>query len=451
MSDASVNPAGKSLFQRAMRGSAFTAGAYVLGQVMRLGSNLILTRLLAPEAFGVMALVSVVLVGMIMFSDVGVSASIAQNKRGDDPDFLNTAFTIHVFRGAMLWLVTCLMAWPLASFYHAPELIYLLPVAGISLFISGFNPTRIDTATRHLLLGKVTLLDLISQAIGILAMVVLSVIFKSVWGLVIGAIVGSVAKLALTWVYLPGEKNRFHWDKSAGVELIHFGKWIFMSTACGFALAQGDKAIFGHYLSLEQLGVYNIAYFLAAFPLLLARAVNSRIMIPLYRDHHPADSAANYAKMRKLRWVISGGTLFLLGFVAVIGVPLVGFMYDERYAAAGLILVAVAWVQMPEALGITYDQSALAAGDSRNYFWLQAFKALVQTVAFLIGVTMGGLPGALLSQLIALVVVHPAVILLAQKHRAWDWKNDVLMFAIAGVMIVLGLWVNGNPFVLIAH
>jgi O-antigen/teichoic acid export membrane protein len=300
-------------------------------------------------------------------------------------------------------------------------------------------------------LGKVTLLDLISQAIGILAMVVLSVIFKSVWGLVIGAIVGSVAKLALTWVYLPGEKNRFHWDKSAGVELIHFGKWIFMSTACGFALAQGDKAIFGHYLSLEQLGVYNIAYFLAAFPLLLARAVNSRIMIPLYRDHHPADSAANYAKMRKLRWVISGGTLFLLGFVAVIGVPLVGFMYDERYAAAGLILVAVAWVQMPEALGITYDQSALAAGDSRNYFWLQAFKALVQTVAFLIGVTMGGLPGALLSQLIALVVVHPAVILLAQKHRAWDWKNDVLMFAIAGVMIVLGLWVNGNPFVLIAH
>ena len=88
-------PAGRSLFARALRGSAFTAGSYALTQVMRLGSNLILTRLLAPDAFGVMALVSVVLVGMVMFSDVGVSASIAQNKRGDDPDFLNTAFTIH--------------------------------------------------------------------------------------------------------------------------------------------------------------------------------------------------------------------------------------------------------------------------------------------------------------------------------------------------------------------
>lgn len=445
----SAAPAGRSLFARALRGSAFTAGSYVLTQVMRLASNLILTRILAPDAFGVMALVSVVLVGMVMFSDVGVSASIAQNKRGDDPDFLNTAFTIHAFRGTMLWLVTCALAWPLASFYHAPELKYLLPVAGISLFISGFNPTRIDTATRHLLLGKVTLLDLVAQAIGIVAMVALSLATHSVWGLVIGAIVGSLAKLVLTWLYLPGPANRFHWDKSAGHELIHFGKWIFMSTACGFALAQGDKAIFGHYLSLEQLGVYNIAYFLASFPLLLARAVNSRVMIPLYRDHHPAESAANYAKMRKLRWAISGGTLFLLGVVAIIGVPLIGFMYDERYAAAGLILVAVAWCQMPEALGITYDQSALAAGDSRNYFWLQALKAAVQTVAFLVGIKVAGLHGALFAQLIALVAVHPAVVLLAHKHRAWDWKNDVLMFAIAAVMIALGLWVNGNPFVLI--
>lgn len=437
-------PAGRSLFARALRGSAFTAGSYALTQVMRLGSNLILTRILAPDAFGVMALVSVVLVGMVMFSDVGVSASIAQNKRGDDPDFLNTAFTIHAFRGTMLWAVTCALAWPLASFYHAPELKYLLPVAGISLFISGFNPTRIDTATRHLLLGRVTLLDLIAQAIGIVAMVVLSLMTHSVWGLVVGAIVGSLAKLVLTWVYLPGPANRFHWDKSAGHELIHFGKWIFMSTACGFALAQGDKAIFGHYLSLEELGIYNIGYFLASFPLLLARAVNSRIMIPLYRDHHPADSAANFAKMRKLRWAISGGTLLLLGFLAVIGVPLVGIMYDSRYAAAGFIVVMVALIQMPETIGITYDQSALAAGDGRNYFWLQALKALVQTVAFLIGITHGGLEGALLAQALALLALHPAVILLARKHRAWDPLNDVVLFSLAALLVVLAFWVNAD-------
>ena len=66
-----------------------------------------------------MALVSVVLVGMVMFSDVGVSAAISHSTRGDDPAFLNTAYTIHVLRGVMLWLVTCAMAWPLAQFLPA--------------------------------------------------------------------------------------------------------------------------------------------------------------------------------------------------------------------------------------------------------------------------------------------------------------------------------------------
>ncbi len=433
---------GTSLFARAMRGSAFTAGSYIIAQMMRLVSNLILTRLLFPEAFGVMALVSVVLVGMVMFSDVGVSASIAQHKRGDDPNFLNTAFSIHVFRGAMLWLVTCAIAYPLSKFYNAPELAYLLPVAGISLLISGFNPTRIDTATRHLLLGRVTLLDLAAQILGIVAMVVLALIFKSVWALVFGAIMGSLAKLVLTWRYLPGEANRFHWDRAAAHDLIHFGKWIFLSTACGFALAQGDKAVFGHYLSLEELGIYNIAYFLASFPLLLARAVNGRIMIPLYRDHHPATSAENFAKMRRLRFAITGGTLLLLGFLAVIGQPLVGLMYDARYGAAGLIVVAVALVQMPETIGITYDQSALAAGDGQTYFWLQAFKAVIQTIAFIVGIQWAGLEGALLGQALALIAVHPAVIALARKHRAWDPLNDLVFFALAAVLVALAWWVN---------
>jgi O-antigen/teichoic acid export membrane protein len=444
MTETATTAARPSLFARALRGSAFTAGAYVITQGLRLVSNLILTRLLFPEAFGVMALVSVVLVGMVMFSDVGVSASISQHKRGDDEGFLNTAYAIHVFRGTMLWLVTCAIAWPLAQFYHAPQLASLLPVAGVTLLIAGFNPTRIDTATRHLLLGKVTLLDLIAQVIGIVAMVVLAILFQSVWSLVIGAIIGSAAKLVLMEVYLPGPRNRFHWERAAGHDLVHFGKWIFLSTACGFLLSQGDKAIFGHYLSLDQLGIYNIGYFLASFPLMLARAVNSRIMIPLYRDHPPSGSAQDFAKMRKLRWLLSGGSLVMLGVLALIGPVLVGFLYDPRYVAAGAIVVAVALIQMPETIAITYDQSALAAGDSRGYFWLQALKAGVQTLAFVIGIRLGSLHGALLAQGLALVALHPAVIVLARRHRAWDWLIDVVLYSLALLILALVFWVHGD-------
>ena len=447
MADTAPHSAPQSgLFARAMRGSALTAGSYAITQVMRLGSNLILTRLLFPEAFGLMALVSVVLVGLAMFSDVGVGPAISQHPRGDERAFLDTAFTINVLRGGLLWLLTCALAYPMAAVYNAPDLIGLLPVAGVTLLISGFNPTRIDTANRHLLLGRVTVLDLIAQIIGIVAMVALAFALKSVWALVIGAIVGSVAKLVIVSLLLPGPTNRFRWDKDAGRDLIHFGKWIFLSTACGFMLSQGDKAIFGAYLSLQDLGVYNIGYFLASFPVLLAGAVVGRIMIPLYRDHPPAASGANFTKMRRLRFGVTGGALALLAVLAVTGTALVGVMYDARYAGAGAIVVAIACVQMPGVIGMTYDQSALAAGDSRTYFLLMALKAAVQTAAFLAGVAQGGLPGALMAQGIALIVLHPAIVLLARKHRAWDPVHDAVFFGVAAALAGFALWQQGWIF-----
>ena len=431
-----------SLFQRALTGSMLTAGSYAVTQGLRLVSNLILTRLLFPEAFGVMALVSVVLVGLAMFSDMGIGPAISQHENGDDPAFLDTAFSLDVVRGVLLWLLTCVLAWPVAHLYDAPELAQLLPAAGLTLLIAGFNPTRIDTANRHLLLGRVTLLDLLAQVIGIVSMIVLAFALRSVWSLVLGAIIGSLVKLIVMHLWLPGRPNRFQWEPAAGRTLIHFGKWIFLSTACGFLLSQGDKAIFGAYLTKAELGIYNIGWFLASFPVLLAGAISGRILIPLYRDHHPDRSPDNAVKMRRLRYFLSGGTLSLLALLGLFGLPLVGFLYDPRYQAAGLVVVVMSLVQMPGVIGMTYDQSALAAGDSRNYFLLMALKAGVQTTAFLIGMEMAGLWGALMAQGLALLALHPAIIRLAVKHRAWDMRHDVTFFALAFTLAALILWVN---------
>jgi len=434
------------LFSRVLRGSALTAGSYAFSQALRLASNLILARLLFPEAFGLMALVSVFLVGLAMFSDVGIGPAIAQSPRGDEPGFLDTAWTIQVVRGGLLWLLTCLMAWPAAWFYEAPELLHLLPVAGLTLLIGSFNPTRIDTANRHLLLGRLTALDLVAQIIGIIAMVVLAAVLRSVWALVIGALIGSFAKLVLTHFGLPGARNRFAWEGEAGRALIHFGKWIFLSTACGFLLSQGDKAILGAYLDLDELGVYNIGYFLASFPVLLGGAVTGRILIPIYRDHPPATSAENFRRMRRLRFALSGGMLAMLGVMGLIGQPLVGLMYDARYVHAGIIVVAIAAVQLPQVIGMTYDQSALAAGDSRNYFLVMALRAALQTGCFWLGAATHGLLGALAGQFLSNLLAHAPIVWLARRHSAWDARHDLLFGLLALVLLALILWWNAAGF-----
>lgn len=422
---------GRGLFSRALSGGALTAGGYAAAQALRLGANLILTRLLFPEAFGIMALVTVVLVGLQMFSDAGIGPAIARSPRGDEPDFLNTAWTVNVARGAILSLLACLAAWPAARAWGVPELAQLIPAAGLTLLVAGFNPTRIDTANRHLLLARVTLLDLAAQAAGIAAMVALAAATRSVWALVAGAILGAVAKLIFMRLWLPGPENRLRWEPAAAGELLHFGKWIFLSTACGFLLAQGDKAVLGAYLTLAELGLYNIGWFLAAFPMLMAGAVVGRIMIPLYRDHPPAASAPNAARLRRLRLGLSIAVLAMLAAMALAGDPLVRLLYDDRYLAAGAIVTAVALAQMPAVIGMTYDQSALAAGDGRGYFLLLAAKAALQTVALVAGAHWAGIGGALLGQGVALALAHPLIARLAMRHRAWDAAHDLAMAALA--------------------
>jgi O-antigen/teichoic acid export membrane protein len=428
---------------RVLRGSAWVILGYGASQAIRLASNLILTRLLFPEAFGLMALVSVAMVALGSFSDVGIGPAIAHSKRGDDPAFLHAVFTLQVSRGMALWLGACVLAWPVATFYGEPMLALLLPVAGFASVITGFNSVAVETAHRHLLLGRVTLIDLASQLLGTIAMVVLAFATRSIWALVLGGVIASVAKFALSHLCLPGPPNRFGWEPEARRELVRFGRWIFLSTVCGFMLSQGDKVILGKFLSLDLLGVYNIGYFLASFPLLLGNALTGRMVIPLYREQPPAASRENFDRLRRMRCALTGSVVALLVVMAFAGVPLVRFLYDPRFALAGPIVVLIAAAQIPQVIGLTYDYAALAAGDSRRFFFLMAPRAVAQTAFLLFGAFHFGVVGALAGQALATLVTYPLVARLARRYGAWDPLHDLVFGALGlglGALAVALRW-----------
>ena len=414
-------------------------------QVLRLATNLILTRMLFPEAFGMMALVQVLMIGLAMFSDLGVSPAIMASKRGDDQKFLDTAWTIQVIRGFTLWLVACGLAFPMASFYGEPEMAMIIPIAALSLIIVGFNPTRLDTANRHLLLGRVTSIDMATQIVGVVAAVAFAWIWQSVWALVFSGVLSSVVQYFLYTYLLPGKANRFRWEKSAASELIHFGKWIFLSTVAGFLYHQGDRVILGKFLTLEQLGIYNIGYFLASFPMLLGVATVRKIMIPLYRERPPAASSENFNKLRRLRTLVSAGLLILVILLACFGNILVGVLYDIRYSGAGAIVVLVACTLILPIITVTYDQAALAAGDTARFFVLSASKAFLTVGALLIGVTTAGLFGALVGQGIAMILIYPIGAWLARQHGAWDPAHDALFVIVGVIGAALAIWLNIAP------
>jgi O-antigen/teichoic acid export membrane protein len=433
---------GSSLTARVLRSSALTVAGFGFSQGMRLLTNLALTRILFPEAFGLMSLVSVFLMGLVMFSDVGISPAILQSKRGDEPDFLNTAFTIQIIRGVLLFIVGCGLALPVAHFYGEDILAPMLMVASVQFIIMGFMPTRLETAKRHLLVGRITVLDMGVQLVGVFVAVGLALWTGSVWALVISGLIGSLLQVIVYSLYLPGPRNALRWERPAAGELIHFGKWIFLSTICGFFLGQGDRLILGKFLDLDAFGIYNIGFFLASFPLMLGHMVTGRVLIPIYRDRPPAASRENFMKLRRMRLLATAGLMVLMMTVGFLGVWLVDLMYDDRYLAAGGIVVLITCMQMPVLIVLTYDQAALAAGDSKRYFVLAAIKAALVLSGLLAGVVGFGLAGALIGQGIAMILAYPVVVWLARRLGVWDPLHDAIFAVVACTYAVLVIWLN---------
>ncbi len=435
------------IWGRVARGSAYTVVGFGLAQVIRLAANLILARLLFPEAFGLMALVTVVMVGLTMFSDIGITPSIQSSKRGDDPAFLDTAWTIQLIRGVLLTLAATALAWPMAWFYDEAMLIQLIPVAALSLMLASFEPTRVDTASRHMALGRLTVIQLAAQLGGAAAMVGLAFATGSVWALVAGGMITSALGTLLGWVVLPGHVNRLRLEPEATRELISYGKWIFLSTVAGFAVMQSDKLILGYFLSMEDLGRYNIGFFLASVPLMLGQALIGRLMIPIYRANPPAASTENFLRLRRVRFILTGALLMLTLPLSILGFWLVDLLYDPRYAAAGAVLVTISLALIPQIITLTYDQVALAQGDSRGFFMLTALRAVLLITIMVLAVPAYGALGAALAIGLAPVLSYPLIVRLAKRHGAWDARHDIVTGACALCLAAIALWVDWDQLI----
>ncbi len=266
----------------ALRATLWTVVSYGAAQALRLGNSLLLTRLLVPAAFGQMTLVTTLIVGITLLSDIGLGPSVIQSARGDDRRFLNTAWTLQVLRGCGLWCVALLLAWPAARFYHDRTLLAVLPVLSLGMLVGGFNSTNLLTLSRHMGVRRLFAIEFSTQIVALVVTVAWAYYYPSVWALVGGNMVSNLYRLALSHSsrMVPGIRNRFTWDAESLKDILHFGKWIFLGTAFYFFASQADRLILGKYVSLSVLGVYGIAFALSDIPRSVIGAFAQKVGYP---------------------------------------------------------------------------------------------------------------------------------------------------------------------------
>lgn len=435
---------GEGLKARALRSTLFTGLGFGSENVMRLISNLILTRLLFPEAFGLMALIQVVLAGLNMFSDLGLRAAIIQDKNSQDESFLNTAWTIQIIRGGVLFLAACLLAYPMAVFYEEPLLLPMMPVAGLSALFQGFNSTRMATANRDLVMGRLTAVTISNQIIGLIITVALAFYLRSVWALVIGGSIAALIRAVSSHLFLPGERNRLSFSFEHARRLIGFGKYIFLASMAGFLIQFGDRAILGKIVSLADLGLYNIAFFLASVPILLIGVLTDKVLFPLYRWSPPAESPENWAKIATARFLLTGSVIPIVAVLALSGHLIVGALYDTRYEDSGPLLILIALAQLPTMLIASYSIMALAAGESGRFALIVVSLAMLRTLMMLVLGSYFGMIGVIIGPAASSILFYPLLLWLIWKYRAWDYRHDLFYGGLMIALTALTIWLHDD-------
>jgi len=173
----------KSIKDLFLRGSMWVFMGQIGGRLLRLASNLILTRLLYPEAFGLMAILTMMIYGLSMVSDLGLNWNIFQSKRGEESDFIDTVWTVQIIRGCLIWIATLLFANPLAEFYHLPEIAIMFPILGFGELIYGFASTKIFVLNKQIRLGVLTRFEFGSEFLTVLITIAIAYFYHSVWSL----------------------------------------------------------------------------------------------------------------------------------------------------------------------------------------------------------------------------------------------------------------------------
>ncbi len=434
---AAVAPPPKALRHRVAKAGSWVLAGHIATQAVRLGSNVVLARLLSPDAFGLMSVVYILVIGMALFSDLGITRSVVQSPRGREPDMLDTAWTIQVIRGLGLGMVSFLLAgcivlaahWGVSSartVYGDPRLPWIVAAFSAVAILAGFESIRIGLAKRDMQMKTLTSIDIVSQVTAAIAMVLVAWTFHSIWALVLGAVVTGAVRCGMGHLLLPGHRERLRLVPSATAELMGHGKWIFLASILGFAAVNGDRLLLGGLIDSRSFGLYTVAFMLVNVLQVVASTLCMNVAYPAIAEIHrdrPHDLAGT---LQKFQWLYDGLVVFLAAILITAGPAIIHVLYDSRYHDAGWIMVILA----AGAVGARYQvvEQAYQATGSPQYITL---ANLIRLVALGLGIFVGqrfwGVTGAVCGIALSQFSTWPLAWWFKAKHRAFTWRSEILL------------------------
>ena len=427
--------------RRSMRGGVISFGAQAVKVLAQGGAVVVLARLLPPEAFGLIAMISALSLVLDLIKELGLSAATIQK-----PDIthgqVTALFWINTAIGAAITLLLVLAAPAIADFYMQPALRDITRWLALGFLLSGVTTQHWALLRRQMRFGTIAALETSAEILGFAVSVAAVLLGAGYWALVAQRLTGPTLILIGSWSlcrWRPGRPAR-----EAGLGgILAFGAAV---TGCNLAMALArsiDQILIGWLWGPSVLGLYERSAKLLQTPV-------NNISMPLYAVAMPALSRISDQNRRyraAFGEILSTRAMLTRPAGAVIAMTadwIVAILFGPQWHAAAPLAaffgVAMTYQPLLAAIGLVY----LTQDRSRELLRAATLDSTLSILLILAGLPFGVLGVAAASALGGLALRAPLALCLASRTGTvghGELYSAILPSAAAALAVTGGVWV----------
>ena len=374
------------LKDRSVRGGIATVLGQVISFVIQIVSTTVLARLLVPDDFGLIAMVTAVTGFAVLFKDLGLSMATIQ-KTDITHEQISTLFWINLVFSCLVAVMLVMVAPVIAWFYGEPQLIHITFAFSLVFLLGGLTVQHQALLQRQMRFKALAVIQIISLTIGVTVAIFSAILGAGYWSLVIKQVISSFFITFGTWVFSgwrPGRPVRY-----AGVRrMLFFGGSLTCSGILNFMARNADKILIGKVKGSGPVGLYSKAYDLMMLPIMQINAPIIAVVIPTLSrlQDEPARYRKYYCKVVNL---IAYATIpFVLGMAAV-SEDLIHVLLGEKWLGASKIFMILAIAGVGQPVSNTLGAVLISSGQaSRQMRWSLVASPII-LASFILGLPWG--------------------------------------------------------------
>ena len=378
-----------------LKGDLFAAGlSFGTQAVIKLLSSIILTRILRPEAYGIITILISILFVVELFADMNVTTFIIREHGSEQPRYLNTAWTIRLGRAVLNTTLLFLAAPFIATtLYHAPALTNPLRIFSLFFVIGGFESMAYVLALRRKQSRIIMYSELLAAFLSSVFSVVYCYFSRDYWGMIYGILLNRLLMAAFSYRFFREFRPRFQFDRATARQILKFSRFTMPSSLLTIVMTQFDKIVFLRLFDLRLLGLYGLAGNIGSQIESLVIKISNQVLYPRLAHSFRSDpdgfslkyyteNARLFASVLVLPAAICGGARLLIAL-----------LYDPRYAQAADVLQALMLRAILLALTTPAEDRLIAAGVLHVMLVGNIYRAIWMFVMSLTGYYFFGFMG----------------------------------------------------------